>query len=356
MLNEFQIIIDERKNKKIHLKSIPKYNFSFHRCDGVLGTCRPQLLEAIKLQDGQAALTDSNFAASVTFQSATDKLYLKLTDFSVNCGAFTIKWSLLRSKDGCSVANNTKNLSSSSNIYRLTGLSLKDSEKYKIVVQAYDIREQSGLPVCSNPVTIDTSKPTGGWIRDGLGSKDVQYQSNKEISASWGGFKTTHGIAKYEVAVYNNSGAKEIPLQLFINVNLKASFTKTFSAIADGNNITTKVRAYTKAGLYSEISSNGVTIDTSNPTPGTVSDGPTVSSDLKYANWTATYDASWTKFTDAHAPIIEYKCGIARKDGGLISSGLTSVGLRLAARAVRIKSRFWSGILCCYRRNQCCRT
>ena len=114
--------------------------------------------------------------------------------------------------------------------------------------------------------------------------------------------------------------------------NLKASFTKTFSAIADGNNITTTVRAYTKAGLYSEISSDGVTIDTSNPTPGTVSDGPNASSDLKFANWTTTYDASWAQFTDAHTPIVEYRFGIKRKNGGLISSGLTSVGLKLAAR------------------------
>ena len=58
-----------------------------------LGTCRPQNVEAIKLQDGQAALTDSSFASSITFQSTTDQLYLKLTGFSVSCGALTTKWS-----------------------------------------------------------------------------------------------------------------------------------------------------------------------------------------------------------------------------------------------------------------------
>ena len=221
----------------------------------------------------------------------------------------------------------------------LSGLTLKSGEAYKVIVQTYDIRGQSGLPVCSNAVTIDTSTPTGGWIRDGLGSKDVQFQSSKTISATWGGFKTTYGIAKYEVAVYN----KNTLLQSFTNVNLKASFTKTFPVITDGSKIAVKVRAFTKAGLYSEISSNGVTVDTSKPKPGTVSDGPT--SDLKYASWTTTYDASWTQFTDSHTPILEYKIGVKRKDGGLVSSGLTSVGLKRSGQVTGIT--LTSGIQYC---------
>ena len=176
--------------------------------------------------------------------------------------------------------------------------------------------------MCSNVVTIDTSRPTGGWIRDGLGTKDIQYQSSKTVSATWGGFKTTYGMAKYEIAVYQGSTL----LQSFTNVNLKVSYSKTFPAIADGSKIIVKVRAFTKAGLYSEISSNGVTVDTSKPTAGTVSDGP--ASDLKYASWIRTYDASWTQFTDPHSPIVEYKVGVKRKGGGFVSSGLISVGLK----------------------------
>ncbi|XP_028399030.1 uncharacterized protein LOC114522523 [Dendronephthya gigantea] len=184
------------------------------------------------------------------------------------------------------------------------------------------MRGQAGLPVCSNDVTIDTSKPSEGWIRDGLGSKDVQFESNKTISANWGGFKASHGIGKYQVAVYNNTNL----LQSFTNVNLAVSFSKTFSVITDGDRITTKVRAFTKAGLYSEVSSNGITIDTSRPIPGNAFDG--YSNDLKYSNWTKTYNASWTPFTDAHTPIVEYKLGVKKKDGGLIGSGLATKGLQ----------------------------
>ena len=275
----------------------------------------------IKLVAGKSALTRSNFGNSIAYQSITDKLYLKLTGFSITCGAHTIKWSLLKGRDTCTLGKNPGSLSTTNNNV-LSGLVLQNGHEYKIVVQAFDIRGQSGLPVCSNVVTIDTSRPSGGWIRDGLGSTDIQFQSSKTISATWGGFKTSHGIAKYEVAVYN----KNIVIQAFTNVNLKASFTKTFSAITDGSTLTVKVRAFTKAGLYSETSSNGVTVDTSKPIAGRVSDGS--ASELKYASWTTTYDATWTQFTDPHTSIIDYKLGIKRKDGALLSSGLTSVGLK----------------------------
>ena len=230
---------------------------------------------------------------------------------------------MLKGQDSCALRNKSGTLDNN-NRQDLSGLLLQNGEGYKVVVQTYNIRGQSGLSVCSNIVTIDTSRPTGGWIRDGLDSKDIQFQSTSAISANWGGFQAIYGIAKYEIAVYNN----DTLLQSFTNVKLKASFNKTFSVIADGNKVNIKVRAFTKAGLYSEISSDGVTVDTSKPKPGRVSDGPSTS-DLNYASWTSTYNASWTPFTDPHTPIVEYKLGIKRKDGGLLSSGLISVGLKL---------------------------
>ena len=186
--------------------------------------------------------------------------------------------------------------------------------------------------MCTNAVTIDTSKPTGGWVRDGLGTKDLQYQSTKVIKASWGGFQTTFGIAKYEVAIFHNSSGKEILLRGFSNAKLNVSFAKSFSSITDGSQVVTKVRAYTKARRYSEVSSNGAIVDTSPPIAGSVFDGKNVSSDLGYANWTKIYQASWTHFSDQHTPIVSYNFGVQLKNGALVSSGLTSVGLRYAAQ------------------------
>ena len=300
----------------------------------MLGTCPPNSIDQIKFNQGQATITLPDFSSSVSFQSSTNRLYLKLNSFSSTCGSINLKWSLLKSTDSCTLNQTSATLPSNKNNHALTGLTLQHTITYKIVIQATDIRGQSGLPVCTNLITIDTSKPTGGWVRDGLGVNDLQYQSNKAISASWGGFQTTYGIAKYEVAVLYKAKLtnKLQPLQGFTSVKLKVSFTKTFSSVTDGSQVVTKVRAFTKAGLYSEISSNGVTVDISPPSPGSVSDGEKVSSDLRYANWTKTYQASWTQFVDLHTPIINYKFGVQQKNGGLVSSGLTSAGLKYTAQ------------------------
>ena len=197
------------------------------------------------------------------------------------------------------------------------------------MVQASSIREQSGLAVCSNPVTIDTSIPTGGWVIDGLGSTDLQYQSSESFSASWGGFQSRYGIGKYEVALHYQSmrSDDQTEVQDFVNVHLNVSFTKRFGIIPDGSNVTTIVRAFTKAGLYKEIASNGVIIDTSQPLPSLVSDGWNISSDLEYADWTTSYTASWQPFTDPHTPIVKYHIGVKRKNGDFVSPGLIAVGI-----------------------------
>ena len=114
------------------------------------------------------------------------------------------------------------------------------------------------------------------------------------------------------------SSDAHIEVQGFVNVYLNVSFTKTISKISDGGNVTTTVRAYTKAGLYKETTSNGVILDTSKPLPGAVSDVLDISSDLAYADRTTSYKASWKPFTDPHTPIVNYNVGVKRKNGGLV--------------------------------------
>ena len=306
----------------------------FHRCNGVLGTCPPTDVTVINLQEGQASLTRSNFASSIVFQSNTDKLHLKLSGFSVTCGSFGVKWSLLKPEENCLLSEKNTTLPSNTNNHILTGLDLRDTERYKVVVRASNIRGQFGLPVCSNPVTIDTSTPTGGWVNDGLGSTDLQYQSSKSFMASWGGFQSRHGIRKYEVAMHYQqlSSNDRIELHDFTSVNLNVSFGTTAATIPDGSNVTTEVRAYTKAGLYTEITSNGVILDTSQPVPGLASDGLNISSDLEYAAWTNSYEVSWEPFKDPHTPIVRYSVGIKKKNGSFVSSGL--IAFRMLHQAV----------------------
>ena len=207
---------------------------------------------------------------------------------------------------------------------------------YKIALEVSDFRGGRSLFACTNSITIDSSLPTGGWVIDGLGPNDLQYQSTKTIRATWYGFQTIYGVGKYEVAIFNEAinASNHVELQAFVNVNLDKSFTKAFPTISDGSNVTARVRAYTKAGLYAEISSNGVIVDTSAPFPGSVFDGPSTSSDLQYSNWTSTFELSWEQFTDPHSPISEYKVGVQRgpKIDNKITPDLVSAGLKTSAQ------------------------
>jgi hypothetical protein len=128
----------------------------FRRCNGVIGTCPPTAINPIYLQEGQARITVSNFAKTVTYQSSTDKLHLQLSGFSVTCGSLTVRWSLIKAENSCNLGRNNATLSSNTNNHILAGLNLQNTDTYKVVVQASNIREQFGLPVCSNEVTIDT--------------------------------------------------------------------------------------------------------------------------------------------------------------------------------------------------------
>ena len=80
------------------------------------------------------------------------------------------------------------------------------------------------------------------------------------------------------------------------------------------------VRAYTKAGLFYDLVSDGVVIDTSPPVPGKVFDGKQVSVDLKFAKWRATFSANWDRFIDPHSLISRYTWAVQRLGTGLITS------------------------------------
>ena len=125
--------------------------------------------------------------------------------------------------------------------------------------------------------------------------------------------KTRH--SKVAMHYQQLSSNDRIELFGFTSVNLNVSFGTTAAAIPDGSNVSTKVRAYTKAGLYTETASNGVILDTSQPLPRLVSDGLNISSDLEYADWTSSYSVSWEPFKDPHTPIVRYNVAIKKKNG-----------------------------------------
>ena len=260
-----------------------------------------------------------------------------MTGFSVSCGALTLQWFLLPASSACNNASSVTGTFSNNNVQQaLSGLNLQDNSKYKVSIQASDLRNNIPQLICSGEITIDTSMPKVGWIHDGPGA-DLSYQASKFLQVNWGGFQTRHGVAKYEWKVlltpFNNNQTTE--LKSFTNANLNTSASKTFSSVTDGSKVTFVVRAFTRAGLFSDLTSDGVIIDTSPPIAGRIYDGNQLRIDLKYAKWTTAFTANWDLFTDPHSPISLYTLAIQRLGAGLITS-FQSAALNLSSTATNL--------------------
>ena len=104
-------------------------------------------------------------------------------------------------------------------------------------------------------------------------------------------------MARYEWrVVYKAQGSSQSNQLLpFTSISLNTRASQTFSAVQDGGKVTVTVRIYTKAGLYSDKTTNGVIVDTTPPVAGAVYDGNVGGKDLKYAKWTNTFSANWNR-------------------------------------------------------------
>ncbi|XP_020632779.1 prestalk protein-like [Orbicella faveolata] len=133
------------------------------RCDGSLGTCPHAVKDKITLTTGTVQLMDHKFKSVVSYQYFTDKLYLKISGFCVSCGQLTLKWFLLPSTSTCSTTSTVSGTFPNNNLQQtLTGLTLQVNRRYKVSIQAYDMRNNAAQLVCTGVVIIKTSNQSTG--------------------------------------------------------------------------------------------------------------------------------------------------------------------------------------------------
>ena len=117
----------------------------------------------ITLSAGTAQLMDHKFKSVVSYQYFTDKLYIKIPGFNVSCGQLTLNWFLLSSTSTCSMISTVSGTFSNNNIKQtLTGLALQVNERYKVSIQASDMRNNTPKVVCTEVVIIKTSNSSTG--------------------------------------------------------------------------------------------------------------------------------------------------------------------------------------------------
>ncbi|KAJ7389331.1 hypothetical protein OS493_032187 [Desmophyllum pertusum] len=71
-------------------------------CNGLYGTCPGAVTDNIVLKTGSLQTMNSKFQSGSTYQSIIDRLFLKISGFSVSCGQIHLRWSVLPGTSTCS--------------------------------------------------------------------------------------------------------------------------------------------------------------------------------------------------------------------------------------------------------------
>ena len=149
-------------------------------------------------------------------------------------------------------------------------LNLTHNATYYTTVQATNGAGQTGFS-SSSGITIDLTPPIGGKLRD---EKDIDANVTIQdlfVSTNWDEFYDPEsGISHYVVCAGTIIGACDLAPPTTLN-NLLVARLDVWPAISSGTIVYSTLWAYNKAGGLTEIYSDGVLVDNSQPSPGVVS-------------------------------------------------------------------------------------
>ena len=219
---------------------------------------------------------------------------------------------------------------------RITGLRL-GNEVYYIIVCAVN---NAGLRSClaSDGVLVDPTPPTSGIVHDGILEPDIRYQAaTHKMSANWERIWDLESrIEKFEWAI---GEIGEDLVQRFVDAGLQTHVTsKKALDLKHGHNYTIFLRVHNRAGVITELSSNGVIIDTTPPVPTEIL--PRISpSEWRFSKETQTYYSStaseihvtWNHFEELESEMWYYKWSIGTSKYGTQIQPLINIGLSTSA-------------------------
>ncbi|XP_046561789.1 uncharacterized protein LOC124270793 [Haliotis rubra] len=140
--------------------------------------------------------------------------------------------------------------------------------KYFTTVTACNTAGLCSSSSTSDGVILDSSPPVPGTVQDGTGDMDIQFQATRTfIGCKWRGFSDPEsGLDYYEWRVGTKPGADNI-----LSARTAALGEVIFHTLSHDQQLPVRrtlyntIRAFNKAGLYSEAMSNGVLVDDSVP-------------------------------------------------------------------------------------------
>ncbi|MEC9026135.1 MAG: T9SS type A sorting domain-containing protein, partial [Candidatus Neomarinimicrobiota bacterium] len=177
----------------------------------------------------------------------------------------------------------------------------------------------------SNGIIVDTSPPVAGSVYDGLELVDEYWTNSQEaLDLSWEDFADSLvGIASYEYAIGTAAGDSNIVS--WTNVGLDSSVSDSGLSLLHGYTYYGSVRAIDQFGHVSAAGiSDGVRVDTFDPTVGVPSEGGM--EDLDFQGPSDTLAIYWIGQDPFARELSHYEYAVGTTPGGLDEIGWTDNG------------------------------
>ncbi len=188
-------------------------------------------------------------------------------------------------------------------------LSLNNGVIYHSSVRAADGVGNASLIARSNGFTIDTDNAVITTIIEGHETEDWDYQgSDSSFIISWAGNDAASGINFYEYAVGTEPDSTDIVDWALAGLNTSIAIDSL--ELEEGRDIYYgSIRATDQAGnISAAFSGDGIEVDISSPSTGTVIDG--TNDDLAFTRADTNLTATWNGFSDGISGIAYYEYGI----------------------------------------------
>ena len=213
----------------------------------------------------------------------------------------------------------------------ITGLYL-NNEVYYIILCAIN---NAGLKSClaSDGVLIDPTPPSSGVVHDGILEPDIQYQaSTNKLSANWERIWDKESrIERFEWGIGEDLGDL---VQEFVDVGLQTHVTSNkVLDLKHGHNYIVFLRIYNRDGKLSELTSNGVIIDTTPSIPSEIILKLSLSEWIFSEEIKKEYLTSgeklrviWSEFEDQESRIDMYKTSVVYNNTEIVNYTIKSIG------------------------------
>ena len=183
--------------------------------------------------------------------------------------------------------------------------------------------------VSTSPLLIDNTPPTPGNVTVGNTDRTKYFNNGDVITAKWNGFVDSESHVNYFEWVICLASTTEKCISLFVKVGLRTTQEIDALGLTYGVSYVVIVRAFNKAGLFREASSNQFIVSGKEPSPGTVYDGTQRRKDIEFQSSTTQLSANWSTFIDINGNILDYKMCVGEKPGVCDVIDFVSVGINL---------------------------